>query len=46
MNKKLTIQDILTMKKNGEKVSMLTAYDASFAGIIDATGIEMVLVGD
>ncbi|MDH3390866.1 MAG: 3-methyl-2-oxobutanoate hydroxymethyltransferase [Desulfobulbaceae bacterium] len=46
MNKKITIQDILTMKKNGEKVSMLTAYDASFAGIIDATGIEMVLVGD
>ena len=34
------------MKKDGEKVSMLTAYDASFAGLIDATGIEMVLVGD
>jgi 3-methyl-2-oxobutanoate hydroxymethyltransferase len=46
MEKKLTIQDIITMKKDGEKVSMLTAYDASFAGLIDATGIEMVLVGD
>ena len=34
------------MKKNGEKISMLTAYDTSFAGLIDAVGIEMVLVGD
>ena len=46
MNKKLNIQDIIMMKKNGEKISMLTAYDASFAGLIDASGIEMVLVGD
>jgi len=34
------------MKKNGERISMLTAYDASFAGLIDAAGIDMVLVGD
>ena len=46
MEKKLTIQDIIMMKQNGEKISMLTAYDASFAGLIDASGIEMVLVGD
>lgn len=46
MIKKLTIQDIITMKKNGERISMLTAYDASFAGLIDAAGIDMVLVGD
>jgi 3-methyl-2-oxobutanoate hydroxymethyltransferase len=46
MNKKLTIPDIVTMKKNGKKISMLTAYDASFASLIDAAGIEMVLVGD
>jgi 3-methyl-2-oxobutanoate hydroxymethyltransferase len=46
MDKKLTIQDIITMKKNGERISMLTAYDASFAGLIDAAGIDMVLVGD
>lgn len=45
MIKKLTIQDIISMK-NGEKISMLTAYDASFAGLIDAAGIDMVLVGD
>jgi 3-methyl-2-oxobutanoate hydroxymethyltransferase len=46
MDKKLTIQDIVMMKKSGEKISMLTAYDTSLAGLIDATGIEMVLVGD
>ena len=46
MDNKLTIQDIITMKKNGERISMLTAYDASFAGLIDAAGIDMVLVGD
>ena len=46
MDKKLTIQDIVIMKKNGERISMLTAYDASFAGLIDAAGIDMVLVGD
>jgi 3-methyl-2-oxobutanoate hydroxymethyltransferase len=46
MDKKLTIPDIIAMKKNGEKISMLTAYDASFASLIDAAGIDMVLVGD
>jgi len=46
MKNKLTIQDIITMKKKGEKISMLTAYDASFAGLIDTAGIDMVLVGD
>lgn len=46
MDKKRTIQDIILMKKNGEKISMLTAYDASFAALIDAAGIDMVLVGD
>jgi 3-methyl-2-oxobutanoate hydroxymethyltransferase len=46
MDKKLTIQDIITMKKNGDRISMLTAYDASLAGLLDSVGIEMVLVGD
>jgi 3-methyl-2-oxobutanoate hydroxymethyltransferase len=46
MDKKLTIQDIISMKKSGERISMLTAYDASFAGLIDSVGIDMVLVGD
>jgi 3-methyl-2-oxobutanoate hydroxymethyltransferase len=46
MDKKKTIQDFIMMKENGEKISMLTAYDASLAAIIDAAGIEMILVGD
>lgn len=46
MNKKLTIKDIISMKKSGERISMLTAYDASFASLIDAAGIDVVLVGD
>lgn len=34
------------MKENGEKISMLTAYDYSFARIFDEAGIEVILVGD
>jgi len=34
------------MKENGEKISMLTAYDFSFAKIFDAAGIDVLLVGD
>ncbi len=46
MEKKLTIKDIRKMKKSGEKISMLTAYDASFSRVIDSCGIDMILVGD
>lgn len=34
------------MKQRGEKISSLTAYDASFARILDAAGIDILLVGD
>jgi len=34
------------MKANGEKISMLTAYDFSFARLFDAVGIDIILVGD
>ncbi len=34
------------MKDRGEKISMLTAYDFSMAGIVDAAGIDVILVGD
>lgn len=43
---KMTIADIIKMKAAGEKITMLTAYDASFAYLIDQAGVEMVLVGD
>ncbi len=34
------------MKTRGEKISMLTAYDFSMAGIVDSAGIDIILVGD
>jgi len=34
------------MKQRGEKISCLTAYDASFSALIDSAGIDMMLVGD
>ena len=34
------------MKKRGEKIAMLTAYDYTLAGIVDKAGIDIILVGD
>lgn len=44
--KKITTNTLLKMKVSGEKISMLTAYDFSFARIFDAAGIDIILVGD
>jgi 3-methyl-2-oxobutanoate hydroxymethyltransferase len=44
--KKVTTHTLLEMKRRGEKISMLTAYDFSMAGIIDGAGIDVILVGD
>ena len=44
--KKITTHTLLKMKQNGEKISMITAYDFSFAKIFDAAGIDVILVGD
>jgi 3-methyl-2-oxobutanoate hydroxymethyltransferase len=44
--KKVTTNTLLNMKAAGEKISMLTAYDFSFARIIDGAGIDVILVGD
>ena len=44
--KRVTTNTLLEMKKRGEKISMLTAYDYSMAKIIDSSNIEIILVGD
>jgi 3-methyl-2-oxobutanoate hydroxymethyltransferase len=44
--KKVTTHTLLEMKRKGERISMLTAYDFSMAKIIDAAGIDVILVGD
>ena len=46
VDKPLSINDIATMKRKGEKITCLTAYDASFAAVIDKVGIDIMLVGD
>ncbi len=44
--KKITSDSIRAMKKTGNKIAMLTAYDYSFAKLIDSAGIDIILVGD
>lgn len=44
--KRITTHTLQWMKQNNEKISMLTAYDFSMAGIFDAAGIDVLLVGD
>jgi len=44
--KKITTHTLQMMKINGEKISMITAYDFSFARLFDAAGIDVILVGD
>jgi 3-methyl-2-oxobutanoate hydroxymethyltransferase len=44
--KKITTNTLQKMKAGGEKISMITAYDFSFAKIFDAAGIDIILVGD
>jgi 3-methyl-2-oxobutanoate hydroxymethyltransferase len=44
--KKKTILDIQHMKPEGRKIAVLTAYDYSFARLMDSVGIDMILVGD
>lgn len=45
-SRKVTTHRLLEMKQRGEKISMLTAYDYSMAQIIDAAGMDVILVGD
>lgn len=44
--KRVTTNTLQEMKRKGEKISMITAYDFSMAGIVDLAGIDVILVGD
>jgi len=44
--KKVTTNVLLEMKRRGEKIAMLTAYDFTSASIVDSAGIDVILVGD
>ena len=44
--KTLTVSDLLAMKREGEKIAMLTCYDATFASAMDRAGVDIILVGD
>ncbi len=44
--RKVTTHRFLEMKQKGEKISMLTSYDFTTAGIVDAAGVDGILVGD
>ncbi len=44
--KKITVKDFREMKGNGRTISMLTAYDASMARLLDDTEVDALLVGD
>ncbi len=45
-NKAVTAPSLLAMREAGEKIAMLTCYDASFAALMDRCGVEVLLVGD
>ncbi|HZZ83768.1 MAG TPA: 3-methyl-2-oxobutanoate hydroxymethyltransferase [Anaeromyxobacteraceae bacterium] len=46
VHKRLSVNDLRRMKQAGEKIAMVTAYDATMARLVDAAGIDVVLVGD
>ncbi len=43
---RITTHTLAEMKQNGEKISMLTAYDFTLAGLVDQAGTDVILVGD
>ena len=43
---KVTIHTLRKMKESGERIGMLTAYDATFARLLDEAGCDVLLIGD
>ncbi|HNG86421.1 3-methyl-2-oxobutanoate hydroxymethyltransferase, partial [Accumulibacter sp.] len=46
VTRRVTLVELARMRASGEKIAVLTCYDASFARICDAAGIDVLLVGD
>ena len=46
VRKPVSLPRLAEMRERGEKITMLTAYDATFAAVADAAGVECILVGD
>lgn len=44
--RKLTVPEVVAMKRDGTRITMMTAYDAAFARLVDRAGIDILLVGD
>src|SRR4030081_425007 len=44
--KKLTVPDLVAMKRDAKRITMMTAYDAAFARLVDQAGVDVILVGD
>ena len=43
---KITVPKLQAMREAGEKIAMLTCYDASFAALLDRAGVDVQLIGD
>ena len=44
--RKVTVPDLIKMKRDGKKITMLTAYDYTMAKLVDQAGVDTILVGD
>lgn len=44
--KKLTVPDIVAMKRDGKRITMMTSYDVAFGRLVDRAGIDVLLIGD
>ena len=42
----ITVPKLQTMREAGERIAMLTCYDASFAALLDRAGVDVMLIGD
>jgi 3-methyl-2-oxobutanoate hydroxymethyltransferase len=46
ITRKVTVPDVVAMKRDGKRITMMTAYDAAFARLVESAGIDIILVGD